>query len=182
MPFEFEKLEIPDIILVKPKIFYDERGFFLEIFKHSEFNKNGITENFEQDNYSKSVKNVLRGMHYQKSPFEQAKFIKCLRGKIFDAVIDIRKESSTYGKWVGMELSEDNQNMLFIPSGFAHGFVVLSDTAEVLYKCSKEYSPKDERGIIWNDPDIKINWPVANPILIEKDKQFPRLKDAYENI
>ncbi len=181
MPFDFEKLSIPEVILIKPKVFVDERGFFMETYKYLDFAKIGIRENFVQDNYSKSARNVLRGLHYQKIPKAQGKLIQCLKGKIYDVFVDIRKEVSTYKQWISMELSEENCHILYIPPGFAHGFLVLSDTAEVTYKCTEEYSFEDERGIIWNDPDIGINWPIKNPILSEKDKVYPRLKDADNN-
>lgn len=134
-----------------------------------------------QDNYSISVKGVLRGLHYQLKPKAQSKLVKCIRGKIFDVAVDIRKNSPTFGKWIGVELSEENMYMLYIPKGFAHGFLVLSDKAEVLYKVSAEYDPTLERGIIWNDPDIGIEWGTTSPILSEKDKKLPRLKEADIN-
>jgi dTDP-4-dehydrorhamnose 3,5-epimerase len=143
--------------------------------------KAGIKENFVQDNYSKSTESVLRGLHYQKDPNSQGKLVWCLKGKIFDVAVDIRKGSPTYGEWVSLVLSEENRDMLYVPPGFAHGFLVLSNTAEISYKCTKEYSPKDEQGIIWNDPDIKIDWPVKKPILLEKDKKYPMLKEADNN-
>ncbi|MDI6703421.1 MAG: dTDP-4-dehydrorhamnose 3,5-epimerase [bacterium] len=181
MPFDFKKLSIPEIILIKPKIFVDERGFFMETYKYSDLAKVGIKENFVQDNHSKSVRSVLRGLHYQKNPRAQGKLVRCLKGKVFDVAVDIRKGSPTYGQWIGVELSEENNHMLYLPPGFAHGFLVLSDVAEIIYKCTEEYSPEDDRGIIWNDPDIKINWPVKDPILSEKDKGYPMLKNADNN-
>jgi dTDP-4-dehydrorhamnose 3,5-epimerase (EC 5.1.3.13) len=130
MPFEFIKTDIKEVILIKPKVFEDERGFFLESYKKSEFEENGITDVFIQDNHSKSVKGVLRGLHYQKEPAAQGKLVRCIKGKIFDVAVDIRKNSPTYGRWVGYELSEENKLMLFIPKGFAHGFLTLSEEAE----------------------------------------------------
>jgi len=185
MPFEFQKLKIPGLILVKPKIFTDARGFFMEIYKKSDFEKAGIKVNFVQDNHSRSTKNVLRGLHYQKPPYEQAKLVRCIKGKIFDVAVDIRKNSSTYTKWVGVELSEENSYMFYIPEGFAHGFLVLSDEAEIIYKCSCEYKPEYDSGIKYNDPVININWPVSNPILSPKDFNLPTLgvgrsKDLYK--
>ena len=181
MPFEFIKTEIPDVILIKPKVFQDERGFFLETYKKSDFEKVGIKAEFVQDNHSKSVKGVLRGLHFQKKPFAQGKLVRCIRGKIFDVAVDIRKGSPTFGKWVGYELSEENRYILWIPEGFAHGFLTLSDEAEVIYKVSGgEYSPEHDAGIIWNDPDIDIKWPldqVDEIILSEKDKKLPFLKE-----
>lgn len=181
MPFKFSRLEIPDIILVEPLSFKDNRGVFMELYKYSDFARAGIKECFLQDNYSRSVKNVLRGLHYQKYPRAQGKLVRCLKGRVFDVAVDIRNGSPTYGRWVGVELSENNNIMLYIPPAFAHGFVVLSNLAEVLYECTEEYSPEDDRGIIWNDPDIRINWPVKKPILSEKDRRHPLLKDADNN-
>ena len=181
MPFKFSRLEIIDVILIEPFSFIDDRGVFMELYKHSDFMQAGIKEYFLQDNYSRSAKNVLRGLHYQKHPGAQGKLVCCMKGRIFDAAIDIRNGSSTYGHWVGAELSENNNFMFYVPPAFAHGFVVLSEMAEVLYKCTEEYQPENERGIVWNDPDIDINWPVDNPILSEKDRKLPMLKDADKN-
>ncbi len=181
MPFKFKRLEIPEVVLIEPIIFEDERGFFMETYKYSDFVKFGIKEIFVQDNHSKSKYGVLRGLHYQKNPNAQGKLVRCIKGEIFDVAVDIRKGSPTYGKWVGVILSEENKRMLYIPKGFAHGFCVLSDEAEVVYKCTAEYSPDDDRGIIWNDKDIGINWPVKNPILSEKDKKHPPLREADNN-
>ena len=181
MPFTFKKLEIPEVILVTPKSFPDERGFFLESFKESEFASNGIKTIFVQDNFSHSVKGVLRGLHYQKNPEAQAKLVIVLRGEIFDVAVDIRKDSSTYGKWVGEILSENNHNSLYIPEGFAHGFCVLSEEADVLYKVSQEYSQEHEKGIIWNDAEVNITWPIDKPIIQEKDSKLADLKNADNN-
>lgn len=181
MPFHFKRLSIPDVILIEPKIFYDERGFFTETYRRSDFIQFGIEEYFVQDNHTRSKKNVLRGLHYQKSPKSQGKLVRCLKGRIFDVAVDIRRVSATFGKWVGVELSEENNTILYIPPAFAHGFVVLSDYAEVIYKCTEEYSPENERGIIWCDPDLKIHWPVENPIISEKDQKLPMLKNADNN-
>lgn len=179
MPFEFTKLVIPEVILIKPATFADGRGFFREIYKRSEFVKGGITEHFVQDNHSMSARFVLRGLHYQKHPSAQGKLIYCLKGKIFDVAVDIRRGSPTYAKWVGVELSEDNKMCLYVPPAFAHGFVVLSGLAEVLYKCTAEYSPENEGGIIWNDPDINISWPASSPVLSEKDRNLSALRDIH---
>ena len=181
MPFAFEKLPIPGPLLIKPGILRDQRGTFMEIYRYSEFANAGITGHFIQDNFSKSKKNTLRGLHYQKNPKAQGKLVCCLKGKIFDVAVDIRVGSPTYAQWISMELSEENNFILYIPAAFAHGFLALSDTAEVIYKCTEEYSPKDEGGIIWNDPDIKIRWPVENPTLSEKDKKLPALRAADNN-
>lgn len=181
MPFEFKKLDIPEVILVTPKVFGDNRGFFLESYQKSTFAQNGIDVDFNQDNHSKSTKGVLRGLHYQKAPKAQAKLVRCSRGKIFDVAVDIRKKSPTFGKWVGEILSEENKNMLYIPAGFAHGFVVLSDEAELLYKASNEYSAENDRGIRWNDPNINIQWGIGfEPLISEKDSKQPFLKDIKQ--
>ena len=159
MPFEFEKQKIEDVILVKPKVFGDNRGFFMETYKKSDFFENGITVEFNQDNHSRSRKGVLRGLHYQEAPYGQAKLVRCARGRIYDVAVDIRKGSKTFGQYVKVELTEDNKHMLFIPEGFAHGFLVLSDIAEFCYKCTDFYHPGDEGGMAWNDPQIGIQWP-----------------------
>lgn len=179
---QFIKSAIPEVILVIPKILGDERGFFFESYKRSLFIANGIAEEFIQDNHSESSFGVLRGLHYQLNPFAQGKLVRCCRGSIFDVAVDIRQNSPTFGKWVGYELSQDNKQMLYIPTGFAHGFVTLSDKAELLYKTTNEYSAKDDRGILWSDPEIGINWQgVTTPILSIKDQNQPLLKDAETN-
>lgn len=174
-------LEIPGVVLIEAKKYPDDRGFFMEIYKHSNFANAGITEHFVQDNLSRSIRGVLRGLHYQKNPHAQGKLVSCLHGRIFDVAVDIRKGSVTYGRWAGAELSCDNNLMLYIPAGFAHGFLVLSETAEVLYKCTEEYAPGDDRGIQWNDPEIDIHWPITCPVLSEKDRTHPPLKDSDNN-
>ncbi|HEX9021823.1 MAG TPA: dTDP-4-dehydrorhamnose 3,5-epimerase [Nitrospirota bacterium] len=181
MPFEFKAIEIPGPVLIRPRVFGDDRGFFLELYKHSDFAQAGIREHLVQDNYSQSAKGVLRGLHYQKNPRAQGKLVVCLKGRIFDVAVDIRRGSVHYGKWAGVELSEENRLMLYVPPGFAHGFEVLSETAEVLYKCTDEYSPPDDRGVIWNDPGIGIAWPLPDPVLSGKDKVHPLLRDADNN-
>jgi dTDP-4-dehydrorhamnose 3,5-epimerase len=179
MNFEFKKLAIPEVILITPEIFTDGRGFFMETYKKSVFEKAGIKENFIQDNCSRSEKNVLRGLHYQIPPMEQAKIVRCVKGEIFDVAVDIRKNSPRFGEWAGDYLSEKNKNMIFIPAGFAHGYLVLSEEAEIVYKVSKEYSGDHERGILWKDPAIGIEWPLSvEPILSEKDRKLPLLNEA----
>ena len=178
MPFSFKKLEIPDVILVEPRTFPDGRGFFMESYKESEFNLNGINTKFVQDNYSHSTKCVLRGLHYQKDPKAQAKLVMAIKGEIFDVAVDIRKNSPTFGKWVGELLSEKNHRLLFVPEGFAHGFCVLSDEVDVMYKVNNEYSPENDRGILWNDPKVGVKWPIDDPIISEKDAKQPLLNDA----
>lgn len=178
MPFIFEKQTIPEVILIKPKIFGDNRGFFMESYKKSDFVANGINVDFVQDNHSKSSKGVLRGLHYQAKPHAQAKLIKCVKGEIYDIAVDIRPNSPTFSKYIKVKLSEENKEMLFIPEGFAHGFVVLTNEAELIYKTNAEYNAKNDRGILWNDKDININWEIDfEPILSEKDKNQPTLKE-----
>ena len=181
MPFEFVKQDVPGPVLIKPRVFGDNRGFFLELYKRSEYVAAGISEYLVQDNYSRSEKGVLRGLHYQKNPKAQGKLVMCLKGSIYDVAVDIRIGSPQYGKWVNAELTEENRLMLYVPPGFAHGFQVLSDTAEVLYKCTDEYAPDVDRGIIWNDPELNIAWPLKDPALSAKDKIHPPLRDADNN-
>lgn len=181
MAFSFKRLEIPDIILVEPQSFSDNRGFFYESFKESDFISNGISTNFVQDNFSYSVYGVLRGLHYQKNPKAQAKLVTVLQGKIFDVALDIRKNSHTFGDWIGVILSADEHKSIYIPEGFAHGFCVLSDYADVLYKVNNEYSPEYEKGIIWNDSKINISWPIKNPIISNKDNELPTLENSDNN-
>ena len=181
MPFKFTKMDILGPILVEAKAFPDERGFFMESFQASVFEANGISTRFVQDNYSHSIKGVLRGLHYQKDPKAQAKLVMAIRGEIFDVAVDIRKGSPTYGKWIGEILSEQNHRLLYVPQGFAHGFLALSNQADVLYKVNSEYSAENDRGILWNDPEVGIKWPLDKPILSKKDMEQPLLKNADNN-
>ena len=176
---EFIQTEIPDVILVKPSVIKDHRGFFMESYHIEKFSMGGIDCTFVQDNHAKSIQNTLRGLHFQVN-FPQAKLLRCLKGKVFDVAVDIRKNSPSYGKWVGEELSEENKYQLFIPEGFAHGYYVLSETAEITYKCSEVYHPEDEQGFRWDDPEIGIEWPETEPILSRKDQLLPFLKDFDE--
>jgi dTDP-4-dehydrorhamnose 3,5-epimerase len=176
MPFKFERLTIPEIVMIIPKVFSDERGFFMETYKYSDFAALGIKERFVQDNYSCSAKGVLRGLHYQRHPKAQGKLVQVISGEIFDVAVDIRKGSPTYGKWVGLTLSAENKQILYIPPDFAHGFCILSKKAEVIYKVTEEYSPQYDAGIIWNDPKIGIKWPIESPILSAKDIALPPLE------
>jgi len=180
MPFEFEKTDIPDVVLIKPKVFEDERGFFMETYVKEDFEKAGIKVEFIQENHSKSRHGVLRGLHFQRQPYAQSKLVRCIKGKILDVAVDLRKNSQTFKKYVSIELSEDNKFMLFIPKGFAHGFLVLSKEAEVIYKVDNIYAPDHESGLIWNDGQVGIEWPINNPILAEKDKKWPSLKQLEE--
>lgn len=182
MPFTFRRLDIPEVVLIEPVKFEDKRGFFMETYKYTDFAQNGIAEHFAQDNYSRSVKGVLRGLHYQKAPHAQGKLVQCMRGEIYDVAVDIRRDSPTFTRWVSAVLSEENSRMFYIPPGFAHGFLVLSDVADVVYKCTKEYSPNDDRGIIWNDPEIGIRWPVQEPLLSAKDAGHPLLRHSDSNL
>lgn len=176
--FVFNKTDIEGVFVIEPKVFGDSRGYFMETYKDDEFKANGLDYHFVQDNQSKSHKGVLRGLHYQKS-FPQAKLVRVISGEVFDVAVDLRKNSPTYGKWVGVILTSENKKMLMIPKGFAHGFVVLSDTAEFVYKCDEVYHPEDEGGIMWNDPDIAIKWPYDGELqLSEKDTKHPLLRDS----
>ena len=180
MPFEFESLDIQDVILIKPKVFRDERGFFMEFYKKPDFEDAGIKNIFIQDNHSYSKKGILRGLHFQLNPYSQAKLVKCVVGEIFDVAVDLRRDSPTFGKYVSVTLSSENNYMLYIPRGFAHGFQVLSEYAHVIYKVDNIYAPEYESGLIWNDPDVNIKWPIKNPILSEKDMKWPTLKELLK--
>ena len=164
-------LKIPDVKLIEPEVFGDERGFFYESFNQEKFKKaTGADITFVQDNHSKSKKGVLRGLHFQETPYAQGKLVRVIAGEIFDVVVDIRKGSATYGQWVGETLSSTNKKQLWVPEGFAHGFLTISDQAEVLYKATMFYSKEHEKNILWNDPALKIKWPINHPpILSSKD-------------
>ncbi|WP_319577420.1 dTDP-4-dehydrorhamnose 3,5-epimerase [uncultured Desulfobacter sp.] len=168
---KYTPLSIPDIVLMEPEVFGDHRGYFMETFRQDDFSKNVGPYTFVQDNHSKSTKGILRGLHYQiKQP--QGKLVRVTSGRVFDVAVDIRKSSPWFGKWVGETLSAENKSMLWIPPGFAHGFYVLSDEAEFTYKCTDYYAPEHERSILWNDPEIAINWPIdADPVLSPKDEK-----------
>ncbi len=181
MPFKFQHLRIPDVLLIKTVPAGDNRGFFKETYQLSAFRASGIPVSFVQDNYSHSIRGVLRGLHYQLDPDAQGKLVMALSGEIFDVGVDIRRGSPTYGEWVGEKLSAENGLLLYLPPGFAHGFCVLSETADVLYKVSREYAPQRDRGIIWNDPEIAIDWPVGKPVLSSKDARLPFLRNADNN-
>lgn len=181
MPFEFQKLQIPEVILVEARKLGDDRGFFAETYKRSEFAAHGIPHAFVQDNLSHSARGVLRGLHYQIHPKAQGKLVSVVRGRIFDVAVDIRRASPTFRQWVGMELSADNCRMLYVPVGFAHGFCVLSETADLVYKVTEEYARDLERGILWNDPEIGVRWPISEPVLSPRDVGLPLLRDAENN-
>ncbi|AMO48161.1 dTDP-4-dehydrorhamnose 3,5-epimerase [Kosakonia oryzendophytica] len=174
------KTTIPDVLIFEPKVFGDDRGFFLESFNQHLFDEAvGRNVQFVQDNHSKSKKNVLRGLHYQLAPFSQGKLVRCAFGAVFDVAVDIRTSSPTFGKWVGVELSAENKRQLWIPEGFAHGFLTLTDSAEFLYKATNYYAPHAERCILWNDPQLNITWPEIDDVsLSAKDAVGLLLKDA----
>jgi dTDP-4-dehydrorhamnose 3,5-epimerase len=172
---EVRKAELPGVLLITPPIFRDDRGFFLESFNEAAFAHVGIDAHFVQDNHSRSGKGVLRGLHYQLH-HPQGKLVRVVRGSIFDVAADIRRGSPTFGKWVGVTLDDRELRSLWIPPGFAHGFCALSDGVDVAYKCTDFYTPSDERGVVWNDPLLGINWPVENPIVNAKDRSYPPLR------
>ena len=177
MPFEFKKLAIPEVMVITPRVWRDSRGSFVETYKRSEFSAAGIDEVFVQENHSNSMRAVLRGLHFQTPPHAQAKLIRVLSGKIFDVAVDLRPNSSTRGRWVGVDVSAEDTSLIYVPGWCAHGFCVLSERADVVYHTSAEYSPSHERGIMWNDPAIGIDWPVSSPIVSDRDKQWPLLAE-----
>jgi len=176
---ELIKTDIEGVVILEPRIFRDARGYFFESFLASEFEEKVSRTTFVQDNESCSTYGVIRGLHFQKPPFTQAKLVRVIKGAVLDVTVDLRKSSPTYGKHVAVELTEDNHRQLFIPHGFAHGFAVLSDEVLFQYKCDNYYAPQSERGILWNDPDLQIDWriPLDKVVLSEKDKRYPKLKD-----
>lgn len=177
---KFTPTRIPEVVLIEPKVFGDHRGFFMETWQAQVFAEAGIKQHFVQDNHSRSAHGILRGLHYQiKQP--QGKLVRVISGEVFDVAVDIRKHSPTFGHWVGEHLSAENRRMLWVPPGFAHGFYVISDSAEFLYKCTELYAPEYERAILWDDPALAIAWPLVNgaaPVLSAKDAQAPLLQDA----
>lgn len=180
MPVKVTPLAIPDVLLVEPTVFADTRGFFLESYHRERFAALGIDCDFPQDNHSRSTRGTLRGLHFQTAP-GQAKLVRAVRGRIWDVAVDIRPESPSFGRWVAAELDEDNKRMLFVPVGFAHGFVVLSETADVLYKCSHVYVAETEAGIRWDDPDVGVAWPLdgLQPLLSQRDQDAPLLRERF---
>ena len=180
MPFQIRTTPIDGLLVIEPKVFADERGFFMESFKASDFAAFGITQNFVQDNHSKSRKGVIRGLHFQRAPYAQGKLVRVTRGRAWDVAVDLRKGSLTFGTWYAVELSADNHLLFWIPEGFAHGFLALEDDTELLYKCTAEYNPTSDGGIRWNDPDIGVAWPQigVSPLLSSKDAVLPLLKDC----
>ncbi len=177
--FTFHECEIQGLYVIEPKVFGDNRGYFLETYHYEEFKKAGLTMNFVQDNQSLSRKGVLRGLHYQKT-HPQGKLVRVLKGEVFDVALDLRNNSATYGRWYGVLLSEENKKQFYVPEGFAHGFLVLSEEAVFAYKCTDFYHPEDEGGILWNDPEIGVNWPLQEnliPLISEKDKKLPNFSE-----
>ncbi|MDX6587781.1 MAG: dTDP-4-dehydrorhamnose 3,5-epimerase [Solirubrobacterales bacterium] len=168
--------EIPDLVLLEATAHGDERGFLLESFREGVWAEHGVTGPFVQENHSRSAKGILRGLHFQTSP-GQAKLVRCVRGSIWDVAVDLRRDSPTYKRWEGVELSDENHRQLFVPVGFGHGFCVLSDIADVAYKLTSTYDPATEAGIRWDDPDVGVEWPMANPQLSERDKTAPTLAE-----
>ena len=179
MSIKFTKTDLPGVLVIEPVVFEDSRGFFMETFHQKKYAEVGIDHAFIQDNYSHSTRGTLRGLHYQlKHP--QAKLVYVITGEIYDVAVDIRRGSPGFGKWVGQYLSGNNKRQIFVPEGFAHGFCVISETADVLYKTTDLYNPDDEYGVLWSDSTIGIDWPVEVPIVSDKDKQFPGLKEVTE--
>jgi len=179
----FIKSKLDGVLIIEPNVFGDHRGWFTETYNQESFEKTGLALNFVQDNHSFSAaKGTLRGLHYQLAPKAQTKLVRCTKGSIYDVAVDIRKGSTTYGEWFGIELTAENKKQLLVPKGFAHAFMTLTDDVEVQYKVDELYSPENDRGIIWSDSDIGIEWPMAiTPVLSGKDEKAPRLKDAENN-
>ncbi len=176
--FEFKELKnVKDARLIVPAVHRDERGFFLESYKKSDFHKNGISQDFVQDNHSKSVRNVLRGLHFQAMPKPQGKLVRVISGSVYDVIVDLRPGSSTYKKWEGVRLNSSSQELLWVPPGFAHGFLSLKDNTELTYKTTAEYDQTLDAGVRWNDPVLAIEWPVASPLLSPKDSSLPALME-----
>jgi len=173
------KTELPGVIIFEPTVFGDDRGYFLETYNADRYKEAGISENFIQDNLSFSRKGILRGLHYQ-TPMEQGKLVQVIKGEVYDVAVDVRAGSPTFGQWYGSVLSESNKRQIYVPAGFAHGFVVTSDTALFSYKCTELYNPTNERRIAWNDTDLAINWPITDPLVSEKDQQAVLLKDLQK--
>jgi dTDP-4-dehydrorhamnose 3,5-epimerase len=174
---KFTETRVPGVILIEPQVHGDKRGFFMETYRADVFKAHGIDQTFVQDNHSRSARGVLRGLHYQE-PYPQGKLVRCVRGELFDVAVDVRRGSPAFGKWYGTTLSEENKAMLWVPPGFAHGFCALTDDAELVYKTTEIYHPETDHSILWNDPEIGIEWPIAEPSLSAKDAAAPLLRDA----
>ncbi len=177
MPFIFQSTALPGVIIIDPKMFADERGFFMETYKKSEFAAAGMATDFVQENHSKSVQGTLRGLHGQRFPKAQAKLVRAIKGEIFDLAVDIRRDSPTFKRWVSVTLSSENQRSVFVPAGYAHGFCVVSAEAEVIYKTTEEYAPELEWGVRWDDPELAIPWPISSPIVSLRDTRWPKLSE-----
>ncbi len=180
--FLFQKTELEGLSVITPTVFGDERGYFIETYQYEAFAMAGLAMTFVQDNQSKSKRGVLRGLHFQKKN-PQGKLVRVIKGEVFDVAVDLRDGSETFGKWVGVSLSEENKKQFYVPEGFAHGFMVTSEEAEFVYKCTNYYDPTDEGGILWNDPDIGIEWPISADmeiLLSEKDKRLPTFNEHYQ--
>ena len=180
MAMKVTETSLAGVMVVEPDVFRDERGFFMESYHEGRYGKEGVTGRFVQDNWSHSVRGTLRGLHYQLE-HPQGKLVMAVSGEIFDVAVDIRQGSASFGKWVGVRLGGENRKQLYVPAGFAHGFCVISDFADVIYKCTEVYTPGDDYGILWSDPAIGIDWPIDDPILSAKDAGNPRLSEAGED-
>src|SRR5688572_30232877 len=176
MPFSFLQTALPGVLIIEPRVFSDDRGFFMECYKKSEFAAAGLDADFVQENHSRSVQGTLRGLHLQRAPKAQGKLIRVVEGEIFDVVADIRPDSPDYGSWISVALSSDNRRSVFIPAGYAHGFCVVSAEAQVIYQTTDEYTPALEWGARWDDPLLAIPWPVSEPLLSERDRRWPLLE------
>jgi dTDP-4-dehydrorhamnose 3,5-epimerase len=180
MPRRLET-QLDGLVLIEPEVHGDERGFLVETFRDELWRELGVEMRVAQENHSRSSKNSLRGIHFQTSP-GQSKLVRCMRGRIWDVAVDLRRDSDSYGQWEGHELDDGNHRQFLVPVGFAHGFCVISDTADVAYKLSSLYDPETEAGIAWNDPDVGVEWPISNPVLSERDKTAPRLSDIADRL
>lgn len=179
MPFSFARTSLPGLIVIEPRRFDDDRGYFMETYKESEFSPAGIAERFVQDNHSCSKRGVLRGLHFQAGPKAQGKLVRVLRGRVWDVAVDLRPASPSFAKWHAVELSAENRLMFYLPPGFAHGFLALSDEAELMYKCTTEYDKASDGGLRWNDPDLAIDWPLRDVILSQKDAALPFFNELF---
>lgn len=177
MPFTFHQTDLPGLVVIEPKVFADDRGFFMETYKRSEFEAAGLATAFVQENHSRSLAGTLRGLHAQREPRAQGKLVRVIRGEVFDVAVDIRPGSATFGRWVSVVLSAGNRRSVYVPAGCVHGFCVVSAEAEVLYKTTDEYVPELEYGVRWDDPALAIPWPVSAPILSERDRRWPTLAE-----
>ena len=178
---QVERTPIDGLLIISPKIFADHRGFFFESYNEESFGEAGIDVQWKQDNHVGSAKNAVRGLHFQRGK-GQAKLVRCVKGRVWDVAVDIRPDSPTLGRWHAVELTDENRKMFFVPVGFAHGYAVLSDEAETLYKCSNVYDPETEDEILWNDPDLKVDWPVASPILSDRDRGAQTFKEYLKSL